>query len=84
MVWPLIFGAVSAIGSAFYLWSDWKTSQDIEDSVSQMEYYVQLLSNQMSLSEFLEAAWPSLLVIGLIMVAGYVIATPKRRKEVRV
>lgn len=82
-MWPLIFGAVSAIGSAFYLWSDWRTSQDMAESVSQMEYYIQLLSNQITLQQFLEAAWPSLLAIGAIMIAGYIIATPKRRKEAR-
>lgn len=83
-MWPLIFGAISAIGSAFYLWADWKTSQDIDDSVAQMEYYLQLLSQQMTIEEFLQAAWPSLVAIGIVLLAAFVIATPQRKKEVRV
>ncbi len=80
-MWPLIFGAISAIGSGFYLWSDWKTSQDMADSVSQMEQYIELLSGRMGIVEFLENAWPSLCVIGVVLLAAFIIATPRRRKE---
>lgn len=80
---PLLIGAISAIGSAVYLYLDWNTSQDIADSVSQMEYYVNLLNGQMSLTEFVDGAWPSMVLIGLILLAGFVIATPQRRKEGR-
>ncbi|MFT0899766.1 hypothetical protein [Candidatus Methanoprimaticola sp. MG2] len=76
---PLVVGALSAIGSVVYLYLDWNTSQDIADSVSQMEYYVNLLNGQMSLTEFIEGAWPSMVVIGLILLAGYIIATPQRK-----
>ncbi len=80
---PLIFGAISAIGSAAYLWLDWRTSKDIESSVSQMEAYIELLSGQMGLEEFLMSAWPSLLLIGLILIGGYIISTPQKRRESR-
>lgn len=80
---PLVVGALSAIGSVVYLYLDWNTSQDIADSISQMEYYVNLLNGQMSLTEFIEGAWPSMVVIGLILLAGYIIATPQRKKEDR-
>lgn len=80
-MWPLIFAGISAIGSAFYLWADWKTSQDIDDSVAQMEQYIELLSGRMGVMEFLENAWPSLLVIGLVLLTAFVIATPQRRRE---
>lgn len=80
-MWPLIFGAVSAIGSAFYLWADWKISEDFGESVSQMEQYIELLSGQMGIQEFLENAWPSLCIIGFVLLTAFVIATPQRRKE---
>lgn len=80
-MWPLIFGAVSALGSAFYLWADWKTSEDIGESVSQMEQYIELLSGRMGIQEFLENAWPSLCIIGFVLLTAFVIATPQRRKE---
>lgn len=80
-MWPLIFAAISAAGSAFYLWADWKTSKDINDSVSQMEQYIELLSGQMGIEEFLENAWPSLCIIGLVLLTAFIIATPQRRKE---
>ena len=80
-MWPLIFAAVSAVGSAFYLWADWKTSEEIGDSVSQMEQYIELLSGQMGIEEFLENAWPSLCIIGLVLLTAFIIATPQRRKE---
>lgn len=82
-MWPLIFAGLSALGSAFYLWADWNTSKDIEDSVSQMEYYIDLLSQQMTIEEFLAGAWPSLVAIGLVLLIAFVIATPQRRKEAR-
>lgn len=82
-MWPLIFGAISALGSAFYLWADWKTSEDIDSSVSQMEQYIELLSGQMSLGEFLQNAWPSLCIIGFVLLMAFIIATPQRRKEAR-
>ena len=80
-MWPLIFAAISAAGSAFYLWADWETSKDIDDSVSQMEQYIELLSGQMGIEEFLENAWPSLCIIGLVLLTAFIIATPQRRKE---
>lgn len=80
---PIILGAVSAIGSAVYLYLDWQTSKDIDDSVSQMEYYVELLSGQMSLADFLSEAWPSLIAIGLILLGGYIVATPNKRKTLQ-
>lgn len=76
---PLIFGAVSAIGSAAYLYFDWRTSQDIDSSVSQMESYIELLNGQMTLPEFLDAAWPSLVLIAVILIGGYIVATPQRK-----
>lgn len=79
-MWPLILGIVSAIGSGYYLWQDHETSKDIEDSVSQMEAYIELLAGRMSLSEFIDAAWPSLLIIAFILLVGYIIATPQRRR----
>lgn len=82
-MWPLIFGAISALGSAFYLWADWKTSEDIEDSVSQMEQYIELLSGRMGIEEFLQNAWPSLLFIGAVLLVAFIVATPQRRKEAR-
>lgn len=80
-MWPLIFAAISAAGSAFYLWADWETSKDIDDSVSQMEQYIELLSGQMGIEEFLENAWPSLCIIGFVLLTAFIIATPQRRKE---
>ena len=77
----MIFGIISAAGSVFYLWADWKTSKDIDDSVSQMEQYIELLSGQMGIEEFLENAWPSLCIIGLVLLTAFIIATPQRRKE---
>ncbi len=80
MAWPLLIGVASAIGSAIYLWQDWRTARDIEDSVSQMEAYLRLLEGQMTLTEFLEAAWPSLALLGAVLVLGYIIATPRRAR----
>lgn len=77
----MIFGIISAAGSVFYLWADWKTSKDIDDSVSQMEQYIELLFGQMGIEEFLENAWPSLCIIGLVLLTAFIIATPQRRKE---
>lgn len=81
MVLPLIFGVVSAIGSAAYLYLDWRTSQDIDESVSQMEAYIKILNGQMGLSEFVSEAWPSLVLFGIILLGGYIVATPKKRRS---
>ena len=80
-MWPLVFGAISVIGSAFYLWVDWKTSEDIAGSVSQMEQYIELLSGRMGVMEFLENAWPSFCIIGAVLFAAFINATPQRKKE---
>lgn len=80
-MWPLIMGAVSAIGSAFYLWADWRTSQDIAESTSQMQHYIDLINGVMGPEEFVAEAWPSFVMIFLILVAGYIIATPGRRRR---
>ena len=82
-MWPLIFAAVSAVGSAIYLWADWKTSEEIGDSVSQMEQYIGLLSGRMGIEEFFQNAWPSFCIIGFVLLAALIIATPQRRKERR-
>ena len=83
-MWPLVFGLISAAGSAFYLWADWQTSKDIDDSVSQMQQYIDLLSGQMGIQEFLENAWPSLCMIVIVLLAAFIIATPQRKRERRV
>ena len=75
---------VSAIGSALYLWLDYETSKDIAESTSQMESYIDLLNGVMGIDEFLANAWPSLLLFGGILLVGYLIATPQRRKVRRV
>lgn len=84
-MWPLvvvrILSIAGSVGSIFYLWQDYQTSKDIEGSVSQMEQYIELLSGRMGVMEFLENAWPSLLVIGLVLLTAFVIATPQRRRE---
>lgn len=77
---PLIIGAISAIGSAVYLYLDWKNAESMEDSVSQMEQLVELLNGQMTFSEFLTDGWPFLIAIGLIIMGGYIVATPNKLK----
>ena len=77
---PLILGAISAIGSAIYLYLDWQTSESIEGSVSQMEYLMSLLDGQLTITEFLSEGWPFLLAVGLILIGGYVVATPRKRR----
>ena len=75
---------VSAIGSALYLWLDYETSKDIAESTSQMESYIDLLNGVMSIDEFLANAWPSLLLFAGILIVGYLVATPQKKKVRRV
>lgn len=46
-----------------------------------MEQYIELLSGQMGIEEFLENAWPSLCIIGFVLLTAFIIATPQRMKE---
>ena len=47
--------------------------------MTQMDAYIAMLNNQMTLEEFIQEAWPSMLLIMGILLAGYIIATPTRR-----
>lgn len=78
-----VVGAAGTLLGGYLVYRDYQISQDMADSVSQMEYYVGLINGMMGPEEFIAGAWPSLLAIFLILVAGYIIATPQRRKEGR-
>ena len=83
MIWFL--PALSAIGTAiggFFTLVDLQNAQSMEDSMTQMDAYIAMLNNQMTLEEFIQEVWPSLFLIMGILLAGYIIATPKRRYAV--
>ena len=50
--------------------------------MTQMEAYIAMLENRMTLDEFIGEVWPSLLFIFGILLAGYIVATPKRRYRI--
>jgi ABC-type spermidine/putrescine transport system permease subunit I len=80
MIWllPALSAIGTAIGGIFTL-VDLQNAQSMEDSMTQMDAYIAMLNNQMTLEEFIQEAWPSMLLIMGILLAGYIIATPKRR-----
>ncbi|MBR4685941.1 MAG: hypothetical protein IKP04_05370 [Candidatus Methanomethylophilaceae archaeon] len=80
MIWllPALSAIGTAIGGLFTL-VDLQNAQSMEDSMTQMDAYIAMLNNQMTLEEFIQEAWPSLFLIMGILLAGYIIATPKRR-----
>ena len=81
MAWflPIISILGTAVGGLFTA-IDLANANSMENSISQMEAYVALLESRMTVTEFLEEAWPSMLLIFGILLAGYIIATPKRRR----
>ena len=83
MVWflPILSAIGTAVGGIFTL-IDIHNASSMEDSMTQIDAYMAMLSNQMTLEEFLQEAWPSMMLIAGILLAGYIIATPKRRYAV--
>lgn len=78
---PILSAAGVGLGGLF-TFLDWRNAQSMEESTSQMEAYLAMLDNQMTIEEFIQEAWPSMLLILGILLAGYIIATPKRRYAV--
>ena len=80
MIWflPALSAIGTAIGGLFTL-VDLQNAQSMEDSMTQMDAYIAMLNNQMTLEEFIQEVWPSLFLIMGILLAGYIISTPKRR-----
>ena len=80
MIWflPVLSAIGTAIGGFFTL-VDLQNAQSMEDSMTQMDAYIAMLNDQMTLEEFIQEVWPSLFLIMGILLAGYIIATPKRR-----
>ncbi|MBR6214435.1 MAG: hypothetical protein IKQ67_07340 [Candidatus Methanomethylophilaceae archaeon] len=83
MAWflPILSAIGTAIGGIF-TFVDLQNAQSMEDSMTQMEAYMAMLENRMTLDEFIGEVWPSLLLIFGIILAGYIVATPKRRYRV--
>ncbi len=50
-----------------------------DEKLAQIEYWYQLLSGQMSPTEFFSEAWPSFVFIGAVLLIGFFIANPRRR-----
>ncbi len=80
MVWflPILSALGTAIGGIFTL-VDIQNAQSMEDSMTQMDAYMAMLENRMTVDEFIAEVWPSMLLIAGILLAGYIIATPRRR-----
>ncbi len=80
MVWflPILSAVGTAIGGIFTI-VDIHNASSMEDSMTQMDAYMAMLENRMTLDEFIAEVWPSILLIAGILLAGYIIATPKRR-----
>ncbi len=80
MVWflPILSAVGTAIGGLFTV-IDLNNARSMEDSMTQMDAYMAMLENRMTLDEFFAEAWPSILLIAGILLAGYIIATPRRR-----
>ena len=80
MVWflPILSAVGTAIGGIFTL-VDFRNASSMEDSMTQMDAYMAMLENRMTLDEFIAEVWPSILLIAGILLAGYIIATPRRR-----
>jgi ABC-type spermidine/putrescine transport system permease subunit I len=83
MAWflPILSAIGTAIGGLFTL-VDIQNAESMEDSMTQMEAYIAMLENRMTLDEFIGEVWPSLLLILGILLAGYIVATPKRRYRI--
>ena len=80
---PVILKVGSVVGTALGVWilgKEIQVSEDMDQSVSEFEALVELLQGQMTFSEFLQAGWPVLLLIGVILICGYIIATPNKRR----
>lgn len=80
MVWflPILSAVGTAIGGLFTV-IDLNNARSMEDSMTQMDAYMAMLENRMTLDEFIVEVWPSMLLIAGILLAGYIIATPRRR-----
>ncbi len=80
MVWflPILSAVGTAIGGIFTI-VDLHNASSMEDSMTQMDAYMAMLENRMTLDEFIAEVWPSILLIAGILLAGYIIATPRRR-----
>ena len=80
MAWflPILSAIGTAIGGLFTI-VDIQNAESMEDSMTQMEAYIAMLENRMTFDEFIGEAWPSMLLIFGILLAGYIVATPKRR-----
>ncbi len=80
MVWflPILSAVGTAIGGIFTI-VDLHNASSMEDSMTQMDAYMAMLENRMTLDEFIAEVWPSMLLIAGILLAGYIIATPRRR-----
>ena len=80
MVWflPILSALGTAVGGIFTI-VDLHNASSMEDSMTQMDAYMAMLENRMTLDEFIGEVWPSVLLILGILLAGYIIATPKRR-----
>ncbi len=83
MVWflPILSAVGTAIGGIFTI-VDLQNASSMEDSITQMDAYMAMLGNRMTLDEFIAEVWPSILLIAGILLAGYIIATPRRRYAV--
>ena len=80
MVWflPILSAVGTAIVGIFTI-VDLHNASSMEDSMTQMDAYMAMLGNRMTLDEFIAEVWPSILLIAGILLAGYIIATPRRR-----
>ena len=83
MAWPILIElGLLAVGGAASLF-DWFNAQSMDESSSQMKAYMELLSNQTTLFDFVGQAWPSLLFICGLLLLAFTIATPQRPRRRR-
>jgi len=75
---PVIIGIVGIAITAWDIYSDYATSQDIANSVSQLESFFYAIQGEMSFSEFLSSCWMILVLGFFIFWFGLAIAFPKK------
>ena len=80
MVWPLLIeAAFIGVGGAFSI-VDWFNADRMAESTSQYQAYLDLIANQTTFYDFIGQAWPSLIFVAGVLLIGFTIATPKRKK----
>ena len=83
MAWPILIEVgILAVGGVCSLF-DWFNAQSMDESSSQMKAYMDLLSHQTTLFDFVGQAWPSLLFILGVLLLGFTISTPQRKHNRR-